>query len=215
MNRGIVHFKGLYALRFLAAFPIIIYHATAGFHASMTPTVKLFFQNLVIGVDLFFLISGFLIIYLLLLEKKDTGSIQMGKFYLRRILRIFPLYFLIVGLAYLVYHPGHPDVNFSKYLYFWGNFYTIELNNWPVGFLTPLWSICIEEHFYLIIPFLVLITPLRLVHWVLIGVIIASMVYRYAQVPTDNWFTIYCHSLSRCDLMAVGGLLHLLSKRIF
>lgn len=202
-----VHFKGLYALRFFAALFIIVYHTTAGFHADMTPPYKSIFQNLVIGVDWFFLISGFLIIYLLLMEKKETGRIDMRKFYLRRVLRIFPLYYLIVAAAYLVYHNTNPDLAFSKYLYFWGNFYSIEINNWPHGFLTPLWSVCIEEHFYLVIPALVLVTPLRYVHWVLIAVVAASMAYRYGQVPTDNWYKIYCHSLSRCDLMAIGGLL--------
>ena len=104
MSQIPLHFKGLNALRFFAALFIIIYHTTGGFHDTMSPTYKLFFQNLVIGVDFFFLISGFLIIYLLLVEKQNTGSIHIGKFYLRRVLRIFPLYFLIVGLAYGVYH---------------------------------------------------------------------------------------------------------------
>lgn len=207
MSNNPIHFKGLYALRFLAALLIIVYHTTAGFHAGMTPDYRQFFQNLIIGVDLFFLISGFLIIYLLLQEKKTTGSIHMGKFYLRRVLRIFPLYFLIVGLAYWMFHNTPPEINYSRYLYFWGNFYSIEINNWPGGYLTPLWSVCIEEHFYLVIPLLVLVTPLRRVHWVLLAVVAASMCYRYAQVPTDNWFKIYCHTLSRCDLMAIGGLL--------
>jgi peptidoglycan/LPS O-acetylase OafA/YrhL len=65
-----VHFSGLNALRFFAAFAIIIYHSTLETQAQLATAVKTFLHNLPIGVDLFFIISGFLISYLLLTDKQ-------------------------------------------------------------------------------------------------------------------------------------------------
>src|ERR1700751_4992513 len=60
------------------------------------------FENLSFGVDIFFLISGFLITYLLLTEKEKFGTINVGKFYIRRALRIWPLYFFIILITPLL-----------------------------------------------------------------------------------------------------------------
>lgn len=204
-----IHFSGLNSLRFFSAFSIILYHSTLNFHDGFPAAIKMFFHNLHLGVDMFFIISGFLIVYLLLEEKDTSGTVSLYKFYVRRILRIFPLYFLIVGIAWLQYHASHPEIVWEKYLYFAANFWMIQTNAWTVGILNPLWSLNIEEHFYLVIPILILFIPKRKIHLLFVGIIIFSIAFRiYSTVTIQyNWFTIYLHTLSRCDGLAMGGLL--------
>lgn len=209
MKQQTVHFKGLNALRFIAAFLIIFYHSTLPFQNSLPDALKMLLHNLPLGVDFFFLISGFLIVYLLMAEKEAYNTISLKKFYLRRVLRIFPLYYLIVAIAWFQYKNQHPELDFTPYLYFWENMDMVRSGVWPPGLLVPLWSICIEEHFYLVIPLLVLLIPNNKLHWLFLGIIFISIGFRiYITLTIEyNWMTIYAHTLSRCDVLAIGGLL--------
>lgn len=208
-NEKTIQFSGLNALRFLSALSIIVYHSTLNIQGHFPDGIKMFVHNLHIGVDMFFILSGFLIVYLLLEEKDQRGTISLYRFYVRRILRIFPLYYLIIGIAWVWWHNSHPEIAFEKYLFFAGNFNMIDTNAWTVGILNPLWSLCIEEHFYLVIPILVLLVPLRKIHLLFWSIILVSIAFRiYATLTVEyNWFTIYVHTLSRCDVLAIGGLL--------
>jgi len=116
---------------------------------------------------------------------------------------------LIIGIAWLQYHNSIPAIVYHKSLYFATNFWMIDANSWTVGILNPLWSLCIEEHFYLLIPLLVLLIPLRMMHILFWAIILVSIGFRiYATLTIQyNWFTIYLHTLSRCDVLALGGLL--------
>ena len=207
-NRTTLYFDGLNPLRFFSAFAIIIYHATSPIQDKFPKALKLFVHNLPIGVDMFFLVSGFLITSLLMNEKSETGSLSIRKFYLRRILRIFPLYYLIIIIAYVNYYNIYPEIDFSKFLYFAGNFWLIKINNWTVGILNPLWSLCIEEQFYLVIPFLILLIPIKHLKYLFWAIFFISIIFRawISKTVEYNWMTIYCHILSRCDLLALGGL---------
>lgn len=110
------------------------------------------------AVDFFFTLSGFLITYLLLKENARSGDISIRKFYLRRALRIWPLYFLLVAVyfsvhafLYPVYHIRDTNFPFGRslalYLFFLPNLADVLYN---VGLLHPLWSIGVEEQFYLL-----------------------------------------------------------------
>ena len=216
-NRTPVHFDGLNALRFFSAFAIVIYRGTLGVQSKVPDALRAFLHNLSIGVDMFFLVSGFLIIYLLLHEKAETGSLSISKFYSRRVLRIFPLYYLIIGIAYFAYHANYPGIDFSKFICFVGNFWMIKIDSWSIGILNPLWSLCIEEQFYLVIPLLILLIPVRYLKYLFWVIIFTSFIYRgwITATAKHNWMSIYCHTLSRCDLLAIGGLLayhHHISK---
>ncbi len=208
-NEKTIHFAGLNSLRFFSAFAIIIYHCSLNIQDHLPQALKMLFHNLTLGVDMFFLISGFLIVYLLLSEKEESNKVSLTKFYIRRILRIFPLYFLIIGIAWLQYRDSIPPIVYHRSLYFATNFWMISANSWTVGILNPLWSLCIEEHFYLVIPVLVLFIPLRRIHILFWAIIALSIGFRlYATLTIQyNWFTIYLHTLSRCDVLAIGGLL--------
>jgi len=153
----------------------------------------------------------FLIIYLLLVEKENSGTVHLKNFYIRRFLRIFPLYYLIILISYLFLRQVETPVVWGKFLYFWGNFQIIAENHWTLASLNPLWSISIEEHFYLFIPFLVGLIPvkhLKYLFWIIIATAVAYRFYITKAVP-DNWMHIYMHTLSQMDLLAIGGLLAL------
>ena len=109
------------------------------------------------GVCVFFFLSSYLITELLLREKLATGTVQIKAFYVRRILRIWPLYFafIAVGWAYGMASHRHP-LSLAwvlALLLMYTNWYTAG-HDYPPGFLFPLWSISLEEQFYLAWPLL-------------------------------------------------------------
>jgi len=169
MNK--VHFPGLNGLRFIAALSVIIGHVELikseyGIF-NFKKTIP-FFNNTSghLGVILFFVLSGFLITYLLLVEKGKYGKVSVKKFYTRRILRIWPLYFLILLIVFLLFPLISKDP--GSYAFFNSNniipsliLYVFFLPNlaYQLGIWAPmgahLWSIGVEEQFYLIWPFMV------------------------------------------------------------
>ena len=164
-----LYFPNLNGLRFIAAFFVIINHTEQlKFYYNLNNgTISDFAKNIgKLGVMLFFVLSGFLITYLLVTEEKVTGSIHTRKFYIRRFLRILPLYFLLMIIVFFVLH------NFT----FWdipnlknpinGNFTTIlllhiflvpNLSTALYGFIPYIaqaWSIGTEEQSYFLWPIL-------------------------------------------------------------
>jgi peptidoglycan/LPS O-acetylase OafA/YrhL len=97
------------------------------------------------GVDLFFVLSGYLVGGLLLKEYRDTGKIQPGRFLLRRIFKIWPPYYFLICFHLLARH--HPARTF-----FWQNFF--HLQNYLGSTVRQTWTLSIEEHFYLLLAFL-------------------------------------------------------------
>ncbi len=149
---------------------------------------KLIFELGGLGVVFFFVLSGFLITFLLLEEKQKNGTISVRKFYARRILRIWPLYFLIMAIGFFILPNFHSfdHVYLSQFLEdnFWSNLilYIIILPNLalalfkPVPHIGQLWSIGVEEQFYALWPWLVKYSKNLL--RVLIGVIIVCLVLK-------------------------------------
>jgi peptidoglycan/LPS O-acetylase OafA/YrhL len=110
------------------------------------------------GVCIFFFLSSYLITELLLREKGNTNTIRIPSFYVRRVLRIWPLYFAMIGVGrfYGLFSASHtlsPAWCISLMLLF-TNWYTVG-HGYPPGFLFPLWSISLEEQFYLVWPCIV------------------------------------------------------------
>jgi peptidoglycan/LPS O-acetylase OafA/YrhL len=107
------------------------------------------------GVCLFFFLSSFLITRLLLIERGSTGTVAIGEFYLRRTLRIWPLYFFFLAFAVLLsiwipaVHGGWGRVISS--VFFVAN-WPIVFHGWAGSPIEPLWSVSVEEQFYLIWP---------------------------------------------------------------
>lgn len=175
------------------------------------------------GVSLFFFISGFLISRLLLAEEKRYGTIFLGKFYVRRFIRLLPPLLLMGAIAVPILYLMDPS-EFSpiqvllSFLYF-GNLmsFMAPALDWKPGYeaLEPLWSLAVEEHFYLILPPLLLIvrsTSGRI--WLMLAAIILPLLIRifaYAFLERDfaDQFN-YHFTLTRLDSMAWGVLLTLI-----
>ncbi len=163
---------GLDGLRCLAILPVIWHHATP----RLLPGVL---GKGAVGVDLFFALSGFLITTLLLRERRKSGRIGLGAFYARRSLRIFPLYYLVLGcygLRALQTQTG--SVVARHFLQgFW--YHATYTANWFLDYAVPhpvmfafSWSLCVEEQFYWLWPGLVALLPQR---W-LLGSLMATAV---------------------------------------
>lgn len=160
-----------------------------------------------VGVDLFFVLSGFLITSILLRSRGTPHAFR--NFYLRRACRIFPLYYLAIGIYYGV--AG----SFSGLA--WYATYTQNLA-WIFGVHpqgpTHFWSLAVEEHFYLVWPFLMLTLPRRFIGaaiFVVIGLALASRgCVLLLQGPEDAF---YFFTLCRMDALAFGALLAFVNIR--
>lgn len=157
------YFPGLNELRALAALAVILSHIEQMKELAGLPFKYWFPIPGKLGVILFFVLSGFLITSLLLREKSAaSGLIDLRRFYLKRVLRIWPLYFLVVGASLLVLNRLSPfEVpTFTALAYSrldWKNILLLLfiLPNYVeilIPYLTQIWSIGIEEQFYLIQP---------------------------------------------------------------
>ena len=170
--------------------------------------INMIFLNGGFGVDVFFLISGFLITYLLLVEKAETGKINIGGFYLRRTLRIWPVYFLIMALAPMLVKWLNTGIEppYQMTALFLNNFATIKSEHWTFPF-AHYWSICVEEHYYLVWPLVIAFIPYRWLGKVFVFVILASIVSRglFSHYQMGYYFQ-YLHTLSRMDALAIGAL---------
>jgi|ERR1017187_5632891 peptidoglycan/LPS O-acetylase OafA/YrhL len=144
------------------------------------------------GVDLFFVLSGFLIGGILL-DQRDTKN-YFRTFYLRRICRIFPLYFLWLVLFFIlawlflacrtrVWYGWLFAQNFSKvpgwsFAFFVQNIYYAKTYLDGAGWMTATWSLAVEEQFYLLLPLMIWLLPVRSLPYVLASVVLVVPVFR-------------------------------------
>jgi len=224
-----IYFENLNAIRFIAALLVIIFH---------TEKFKLFLNvpdysgNRVVsiigslGVVLFFVLSGFLISFLLFKEQEITKTISIKDFYIRRILRIWPLYFLIVILALFII----PFINFFTITGFERNIvydnliyklllYVFFLPNMVLAlfafipYASQLWSIGAEEQFYLVWPFLNKKINNK---WLLLsGVIFIYLIIKFYVpflIPSGVYRDVFVQFWESMpiDCMAIGGLFALI-----
>ncbi len=149
-----IYFKGLNGLRAIAALSVVISHIGLSlneFNLRVLPTIDL----AGFGVTIFFALSGFLITYLLLNEQKN-GTIHIKHFYIRRILRIWPLYFFILFATILtlyIYTPQGINNSLPYYFILMANVPFIINTSLPL--LGHYWSLGVEEQFYLFWPWLI------------------------------------------------------------
>lgn len=216
------YFPGLNALRFFAAFAIFGHHVEQikGWYGwSNSIDLRSIAELGRTAVTFFFVLSGFLISHQLLVEKTQTGSIKLSAFYLRRALRIWPLYFLTLVLVFFVY-PHTPLVSLAERERLYADFfpklalYALLLPNfaiclYPGPFLgAHTWSIGVEEQFYLSWPWLVKRArrALGLFLLVIVGyVAIKSALFWIPATPRTTSLLKFVQA-TRIDCMAIGAL---------
>lgn len=183
MKNRTIYFPGLNGLRAIAAIAVVITHITIKLDEfGLDPYIFGTFKDgkpkgLILGpygVSIFFVLSGFLITYLLLEEKLQTG-INVRKFYLRRILRIWPLYYLYLAIALVTIAAFGLDMNVNSlffYIFYAANIPSILVTTLPM--LGHYWSLGVEEQFYLFWPWVIkkvnkLVLPLIVLIILLVG----------------------------------------------
>lgn len=158
---SIKKYPSINGLRAISILMVIAFHLTGmgylrqpyTYIAWLEPLTKIF-HNGYLGVNVFFVLSGFLITSLLIKEENQSGTISLKKFFIRRTLRIFPAYYFLL-LVYAVLQIG-AIIEIP-----WGSWTTaityLKYFNWKKDWYTShAWSLSIEEHFYLFWPFLFL-----------------------------------------------------------
>lgn len=173
------------------------------------------------GVAVFFLLSAFLLTELLLREKSATGKVHVGSFYIRRILRIWPLYFAALTIGFLLLTPmrsHHPfsSVDVASYFLFIGNWRAATHGFLPLG-MTVLWSIAVEEQFYLVWPWIVRgldrkgILRLSILMWMVSQASVVTLCLWHISFFPGIW----CNSFADLQFFALGsGLSVILAGRI-
>lgn len=131
-----------------------------------------------LGVRLFFIVSGFLITHLLLVEERRTGTVSLKKFYLRRALRIFPAFYVFLTVIALATLAGWIAVPAGDFLA--AATYTMNFVRDRAWYLGHTWSLAVEEQFYLLWPWIFAAAPALRRRKVIVGVLLAAPLIRVA-----------------------------------
>lgn len=161
------HFGSLDGLRFICIMGVLWHHAPVW--RSLVDAPQLATRGF-LGVDFFFVLSGFLITTLLLREERNMGRFSLRGFYWRRALRIIPVYFLVVTAMATYYIVVKGETQYLDVL----PYYYLFLSNFLEGGipgLGPTWSLAVEEQYYMVWPVLLLLTPRKYILPVLAGLI--------------------------------------------
>ncbi|MGB1286757.1 MAG: acyltransferase family protein, partial [Aggregatilineales bacterium] len=236
-----IYLQGLNSIRFWAALFVIIWHIEQfkAVFSIMTDYRDSFVLSQVVmsgdnAVVLFFVLSGFLITYLMLIEIEQTDTVNIRKFYIRRFLRIWPLYYLLVIIGFLIVPAfiqasRFGDIMFDfrqsrNYLATLGLYIVflpnvgLALDFVPLG-ISPLWSVGVEEHFYLIwaplikrarryvLPTIIGVIVFRFIIGILVdmGFVVSPLMTVTSE--TVPQFIVGVLNLFRFEAMAIGGLL--------
>ena len=215
-----IYFKNLDGLRAVAAFSVILFHTGWWFMYPDTTFYKTLKFLLVfggegghLGVKFFFVLSGFLITYLMFSEQAKRGKLNVPYFYVRRVLRIWPLYYFTLIVGFLIYpwlmqlsgNDFHETSSGFLYSVFAANFDNIY-NGFPkAGMLGVQWSVAVEEQFYLTWPLLFYaFSRKKFFPFLLFAIIISSELFFFAA---DTFAERNFHLLSCFRFLSFGGLL--------
>lgn len=204
MRSGMIKIEGLNSLRFFAFLSVYIFHTVSTFKYGY------------IGVDFFFVLSSFLLTLLALKEYENTSGFSKINFFVRRSLRIFPLYFLILFFSFVILPFLAADLNYSislpqekwMYLFFLSNYDYRDC----IFALKFLWSISAEEQFYLLF---LIVSPLIIKRpYVIIALFLLIYLFflLYTQTTKINTYT---HTIIHFPNFSAGIICaHLYFKKI-
>jgi len=205
------YMKQLDSLRAFAVLFVLFSH----FYGCKTPPFLPFFKNSIawggIGVCFFFVLSGYLITGILLKNREeiDRGNASLSDsikvFFIRRSLRIFPIYFLAIAITYAL------DITPVRETVFWlvsytSNFLMAQKGDF-YGSIGHLWSLSVEEQFYLLWPWIILLTPRKHLLTVIISIIGSALIYRHIcgifKVP---YVSVYVMTPGNMDYFGIGAI---------
>ena len=205
------NYRALDGLRGLAILAVLFTHSTGPYPNTLVKkAVSLLFTHGWVGVDLFFVLSGFLITGILLDTRGCTN--YFGSFYSRRALRIFPLYYTFLVFAWLLFplivRPEWLPTPADWWLYptYLMNWLTLWKGVWHANIVGHFWSLCVEEQFYFVWPLVVLLIPSR---WLLRTLLCAEL----AVIAGRAWWvfhhgasmTVNIATITRMDGLLVGA----------
>jgi peptidoglycan/LPS O-acetylase OafA/YrhL len=216
------HLAGLDGVRGLAILMVMTNHFVGGAtpHTAVQRLVVKAANYGVLGVDLFFVLSGFLITGLLFDAKNKPHYFR--NFYARRSLRIFPLYYFVLTMLFLllpnlVTMPEGIQEARRHQVWLWTyttNFYIASKSSWgALTYVNHFWSLAIEEHFYLLWPFVVFSFGRRTLERVCIGVMVGALALRIGlSLAGVSELSIFVLTPCRVDALCAGGLLALRAR---
>ncbi|MCO5259297.1 MAG: acyltransferase [Crocinitomicaceae bacterium] len=219
-----LHFKNLDSIRTLAFFSTFLAHSfftvndsilTSGTYKNVLIMAKIFG----FGVPIFFVLSGFLITFLLMNDFK-YNNFSLKRFYTKRVLRIWPLYFLVLIFGFLIFPSLRlfflkesyiENANYGMYLSFLGNFDQLYIGGEPYGVgLGPTWSVSVEEQFYLFWP-LLLWLPMRKMNTKMLVVLLVLLI-SFCLFTSDYYSLANRNTIPSMVNLAVGSLFGVLSN---
>jgi peptidoglycan/LPS O-acetylase OafA/YrhL len=205
-------------VRGLAILFVLVYHFTLGMTGQSL--VSRLFAKVTsagwCGVDLFFVLSGFLITGILLDSKESPGRFR--NFYARRALRIFPLYYATLlatfaALPWITRWIGGFEGVEDAGIWLWSygtNIHVALRGHWFP--LSHFWSLAVEEHFYLFWPAIVFWCDRRTVLWICGAMIVLALTVRVWLVTQNAVLAAYCSTVCRMDALAIGSLVALATR---
>ena len=151
--------RSLDGLRAISICMVLIGHLSPYLPANITNSIFFkFISNGTLGVSIFFVISGYLITKLLIQEKNKTGDVSLKNFYTRRVLRIFPIFYLYILLVIIIKMfffsnivDNYTEIGFAA-MYLWNYKHIFNVNGDAGNYLNHYWSLSMEEQFYLLWP---------------------------------------------------------------
>ncbi|WP_445715869.1 acyltransferase family protein [Flavobacterium sp.] len=204
------HFHTLDALRFFSFLIVFFHHIPVPENSWF----YVFTKSGNIGVSFFFVLSGFLITYILLYEKTKHKTINLKNFFAKRILKIWPLFYALLLFAFLTpfflkllklsYSNIGYEPNWLMSIFFMENYYMMFTGSFPnVSPLRVMWSLCIEEHFYILWGLLFAFVPIhKLKYVIVISILISAFfrgIYYHLNIP-------FLDLLTNLDYFAYGAI---------
>ena len=207
------YMRQLDGLRAVAVAVVLVHHLIG---AGNLPSILKHIPYGYLGVRLFFVLSGFLITGILLRErqaietKKISAKFALRQFYVRRFLRIFPLYYFVIAITLLI---GIEEA--SRYCLSLATYtFNIELSfqGWYPAYFAHFWSLSIEEQYYIFWPWVILFAPRKHLIPITLFLIALAPIYRFlAYMNEFSTIAIYTFSFSSLDALGVGSLVAILS----
>jgi len=215
------YFDNLDALRFISFFFIFFGHSLDTYSLTVKASSwYIFFYNYTViagktGFSFAFVLSSYINTWVILEEWKLGGRFNPLKYYIRRALRIWPLYFLVLFMGFVIFpalkdllhEPYYENANPLYFIFFWGNFYLIQHGFTYLPVISVLWSVSVEEQFYIAWPFLLIVFRNR-VKW-LIGLLF--LVFIITVLVRFGHTNLFFHTLFLLADIATGALFAFIS----